>query len=99
MDLASIPYEQLLTTFKPVAMFLVLYCFLFVTIGRIFGNERRARMLVSVIIAIYATNSILANGWDTLIATSVSGAVGAIVKLLLGNLSKFHKNPVQQAGE
>ena len=93
MDLSNFPIESLLTELKPVAVFLVTYCFLFTALGLVFRNERKARLLVAVILSVYATNSILVNGWDRLVTVAISSTVGAIVKFVLGSLSKFHKTP------
>lgn len=69
----------------PFLVFLAVYAFLFASLGRsrIFHFERRARAVLSGVLAFFATQSVLSGGWSQVIGVAALSVTFGLIGILV----------------
>jgi len=82
-------FDMFLSAFAPFAVFLAIFSFVYAALGRskLFHFERIPRLILSIVLALYSANAVLAGGWSqilTLTATAVTIGLGALIVYHVG---------------
>ncbi len=94
-------YELLLSEFRPLAVSLVVFAFIYASLGRnaLFHFQWRPRLVLSVVLSMYASSLIMAENWDRIIlVTAISVSIG-LIGVILYNVGFQQGQTKEQATE
>ncbi len=90
-----------ISEFTPFAVFLTVFSFLYASLGksRVFHFQKRPRLVLSLVLALYSAQLVLTNSWNHIIAVTATAVSIGLIGLIMYHVGLQRGKTKEEATE